>query len=476
MKNKLFKSIFMTTFCITSLTLATLNHAEELQKASVPTDLKVLAEKSKTEDQLTNQQRETEFLKNKQAQQALLKQALAELKIQELKSEQLEKQFSENEKNVDLVYKDLIEALGALKEIFGHLTASAGDLRAQLETSVVSAEYPDREFFLKNFISAMESDTRLPGSEQIEQLWQEMLNEMQASGTVRVFETQVVLPNGEFSAMPVYRVANFNLVSDKKYLSYSAESQLISELLRQPSGANLSELSTLKNLKDGAYVRFLIDPTGPIGGSYLKAMIASPGLIERWHQGGLIGYIITLFGLLALVLSALRFTDLNKKMHWVEQQVQDWQEGKKVDTTNLQNPLAQVLKVYQEDKNLEPDALEMRLADAILKQKPGIERYLSTIKIISMVAPLLGLLGTVAGMIVTFQAITLFGAGDPKTMAGGISSALVTTVLGLCVAIPAVLAHATLMSRANHINHILREQSAGLIALRYEHQNTQEKN
>ncbi len=91
-------------------------------------------------------------------------------------------------------------------------------------------------------------------------------------------------------------------------------------------------------------------------------------------------------------------------------------------------------------------------------------RNITLIQVISVVAPLLGLLGTVIGMILTFQAITLFGTGDPKTMAGGISTALMTTVLGLCVAIPMVLLHSIVNARSKGVLLVLNEQSAGILA------------
>ncbi|MEC8351463.1 MAG: MotA/TolQ/ExbB proton channel family protein, partial [Pseudomonadota bacterium] len=102
------------------------------------------------------------------------------------------------------------------------------------------------------------------------------------------------------------------------------------------------------------------------------------------------------------------------------------------------------------------------------REMPKITRNLTLIKIISVVAPLLGLLGTVTGMINTFQAITLFGTGDPKLMAGGISQALVTTVLGLVVAIPTVFLYTLLNTRSKNMLLILQEQSAGIIAERSE--------
>ena len=122
------------------------------------------------------------------------------------------------------------------------------------------------------------------------------------------------------------------------------------------------------------------------------------------------------------------------------------------------------MQVYAKNKGVDAETLQLKLDEAILKEQPLINARIAFIKIISMVAPLLGLLGTVIGMIVTFQAITLFGTGDPKTMAGGISQALITTVLGLTVAIPTVLLHSIVDSRAKGILHVLTEQSAGMVA------------
>ena len=123
-----------------------------------------------------------------------------------------------------------------------------------------------------------------------------------------------------------------------------------------------------------------------------------------------------------------------------------------------------MLAVYHENRDIDEETLQLKLDEAILKEQPALQARIAFIKIISMVAPLLGLLGTVIGMIVTFQAITLFGTGDPKTMAGGISQAFITTVLGLVVAIPTVLLHSIVQSRSTGVMHILTEQSAGLIA------------
>ncbi|HSG59876.1 MAG TPA: MotA/TolQ/ExbB proton channel family protein, partial [Pseudomonadales bacterium] len=202
---------------------------------------------------------------------------------------------------------------------------------------------------------------------------------------------------------------------------------------------------------------FYVDPTGATGGSFLAALINSPDLEERWHQGGYVGYVITAVGVVAMLIAVMRLLVLGGMSSKVKAQL-------KSKTANTNNPLGRVLKVHEDNPSMDTETLELKLSEAILKETPAIEKHLTLLKIIAAVAPLLGLLGTVTGMIVTFQAITIFGAGDPKAMAGGISGALVTTVLGLIVAIPTVLMHTIVNGKAKEIIHILEEQTTGIIA------------
>ena len=132
--------------------------------------------------------------------------------------------------------------------------------------------------------------------------------------------------------------------------------------------------------------------------------------------------------------------------------------------TKVVEALGRVMKVGNDNLDKDIETLELKLAEAIMSERPAIERGINVVKIISVVAPLAGLLGTVTGMIVTFQQITLFGTGDPKIMAGGISQALVTTVLGLVVAIPTTLLHSFANSSARGIINVLEEQSTGIVA------------
>ncbi len=415
-----------------------------------------MVQQSKVAESSEHKKREAEFRRQKANQQQLLNQAKQTKVDEEKRSEQLETKYSEQELEVTAKRAQLQERLGSLKELFGHLTSTAGDLRNNLSTSIVSAQYPGRAAFLDSLIDKMNSATKLPTIEEIERLWYEIQREtIEGSKTVK-FSGTVITPSGEQNVQDVVRVGNFQLLSNGKYLEFVPKGEKMAELTRQPAGSLLSAASALQNSTDG-FTRVGIDPTGPSGGSFLSALINSPSIVERWHQGGLVGYIITGVGAFAMLLAIWRFIVLAGISSKVNSQL-------KSATPNTNNPLGRVLKVAEDNKGLDGESLELKLEEATLKERPAIESGLNLLKIIAMVAPLLGLLGTVTGMIITFQAITIFGAGDPKAMAGGISGALVTTVLGLVVAIPTVLMHTLVNGRAKRVLHILEEQSAGIIA------------
>ncbi|WP_250461125.1 MotA/TolQ/ExbB proton channel family protein [Microbulbifer litoralis] len=424
------------------------------EEASSLDELLNMVRQSKIAESKEHKQREAEFRRQKANQQALLTKAQNTRASEEARSERLEAKYQEQEVMVQQKREQLEERMGSLKELFGQLTSTAGDLRANMSNSLVSAQYPGRTEFLDTLIEKMNSQTKLPTIEEIERVWFELQREIVESGKVVKFNSTVIKPDGEQVEQEVVRVGNFNLVSGGKYLEMN-EGKL-SELVRQPSGEYLTMAQNLQSATSG-FTAFGVDPTGPTGGSYLKAMINSPSIVERWHQGGPVGYIITTVGVFAMLLAIWRLIVLSGVSAKVNAQLRS-------SSPNTNNPLGRVLAVAEENKGVDGETLELKMEEAVLKERPAIESGLNLLKIISMVAPLLGLLGTVVGMIVTFQAITIFGAGDPKAMAGGISGALVTTVLGLCVAIPTVLMHTVVNGRAKRVLHILEEQSAGIVA------------
>lgn len=405
-------------------------------------------------DAAENKKREQAFIKEREEQVARIKQAMAEIQRLEAKSVELEKQFNANELLVEEKRQQRDERLGSLKELFGHLTAAAGDLRSRFRNSITTSQFPDREAFLDGLIKKMNSDTDLPTLEEIEQVWYELHQEMTESGRVVKYSATV----GTEKERDIVRIGLFNLISNGDYLAYDADTRSVSVLPRQPAG--LSDHATLLQSSSSSDINPVgIDPTGAAGGGFLKAIINTPTLEERWHQGRQVGYIITSIGVFALLVALWRFLALNMIGMKISGQLK-----KKEATTD--NPLGRILSVAEANKGSDIDSLELKMGEAILKESPKIQSGLSLLKIIAMVAPLLGLLGTVTGMIIVFQAITIYGAGDPKAMAGGISSALVTTVLGLIVAIPTLLLHTLLSGKAKKLLHILEEQSAGIVAER----------
>ncbi|MDC0980364.1 MotA/TolQ/ExbB proton channel family protein [Bdellovibrionales bacterium] len=396
-----------------------------------------------------NMAREKRFISDKLAQAQLLSSAKKELKKLEAKSNQLNSEFSMQEKKLTILESDLNLAVGTLGEMFGVVRQVSGDLKGQVQNSVVSAEILDREAFA----SRLAESKALPAMADLEHLWFELQREMTESGKITQFKRAVISPSGEKKIKNVTRVGSFNLVADGKYLSYQEETKQVLELPRQPEGHFLSMVEELEGASSG-HVAFGLDPSR---GSILSMLIQAPNLSERVQQGGLVGYVILALLALGLGLVVERFLALQKQDKVIKEQLAS-------SYVDLTNPIGQMIQAFENHKDEDIESIELKLDEIIIKNTPTITRGIPTIKLLSAVAPLLGLLGTVTGMIVTFQSITLFGTGDPKLMAGGISQALVTTVLGLVCAIPLLLLHNWIANKSQALVHIMEEQCAGLIS------------
>ena len=397
------------------------------------------------------------FEQNQDEQERLLQEANNEKAAQERRSDQLETTFESNELLIADVTAQLDARLGSLRELFGILQQVAGDARAQFDNSFTNVEFPDRSQFLTDLAAKMGSSSQLASIEEIERLWFELQREATEQGKVkRIRDYRVITSDGQESFEDVVRIGTFNVVAAGRYLSHNPDTNTLSELQRQPSeGRFTGSTSDLLAAAPGSgVVRFGLDPTH---GVILSSLVQSPNLQERINQGGIVGYVIIALGLLGVLLSLERLISLTIAGTRVKRQLKN-------DTPSDDNALGRVLQVYHSNRQVDTETLELKLGEAILKETPALQRGILFIKVISVVAPLLGLLGTVTGMINTFQAITLFGTGDPKTMAGGISQALVTTVLGLTVAIPTVLLHTIVSGRSKTITQILQEQTAGIVA------------
>jgi biopolymer transport protein ExbB len=412
----------------------------------------------RVKDADANKKRIAEFQKDRGRQQQLLRDMAAEQARQEALSMQLEETFELNDAEIIDLERALQERLGELKELFGVLQQAAGDARGNFDTSVTQIQFPDRGEWLTSFAQKMGSTTRMPTLEEIERIWFELQREMTESARIVKLNTSVINAQGEEEQREVVRVGLFNVVSDGQYLEYVPETGRLVELQRQPASRYTNRAGDLQESSGGSNNAFAVDPTR---GQLLALLVQSPSLTERIAQGKEVGYVIIALGIVGLAIAIWRLLALSTTAAKVNRQT------KNLDKAG-NNPLGRVLKIAHDNPDSDVESLELKLGEAILKELPKFNSMLSFLKIISVVAPLLGLLGTVTGMIVTFQAITLYGAGDPKLMAGGISTALVTTVLGLVVAIPTVFLHTLVQSRAKRLTQILQEESAGMLSERAE--------
>jgi biopolymer transport protein ExbB len=411
----------------------------------------------RVKDAAENKKRIEEFQRDRAQQQQLLKNMQAEKTRQENLSEQLEDTFEANDAQIIDLERALQDRLGELKELFGVLQQAAGDARGNFDTSVTQIQFPDRGEWLTSFAQKMGSTTRMPTIAEMERLWFELSREMTESAKVARINTTVVTADGQEEEREVVRVGLFNVVSDGKYLEYVPETGRLVELQRQPQSRYTSRAEDLQEAQEGM-TGFAVDPTR---GQLLALLVQSPSMMERIAQGKQVGYVIIVLGVIGLVVALWRLFALWTTAAKVHSQAKNLEQAGN-------NPLGRVIKVALDNPDADVEALELKLGEAILKETPKFTAMLQFLKIISVVAPLLGLLGTVTGMIITFQAITLYGAGDPKLMAGGISTALVTTVLGLVVAIPMVFLHTLVQSRAKRLTQILQEEAAGMLSERAE--------
>ena len=431
-----------------------INVASAQDNASSMGELLKLIEQGQARDSREARQREATFAQSKNKQQSLLNGAKAERSRQERESERLENLFKDNQARIITARAALDVRLGALKELFGVLQTVAGDTQGRFDASLTNIQFPDRGKFLVELGGKMANSSSLPSIQDIEHLWYELQREITETGKVVKFAHEITNKDGVRETTEIVRVGPFNVVADGRYLKYDSDTHNVSELQRQPEQGRF--VKSTSNIFDSTagQVRFGLDPTR---GGILAQLVDVPNMRERVDQGGIVGYCIISLGLIGLLIALWRFAVLTMASRKVTAQL-------KAASANQNNPLGRVLAAYEANQNADTETIELKLSEAALKEMPGLTQGLLFIKIISVVAPLMGLLGTVTGMIKTFQVITLYGAGDPKLMAGGISQALVTTVLGLVVAIPMVLIHTVVSGQSRKIINVLHSQSAGIVA------------
>ncbi len=395
-----------------------------------------------------NQEREARFRREEANQEQELSRLQAEVRAAEREAERLENLREELDRELESLRATLAERQGEFGELFGVARAAAADLEGNLAESLISAQFPNRG----EDLSRMAQSGSLPTIEELEYLWFTMLQEISEQARVARFDAPVILSDNRSETETVVRIGPFAAFTERGFL-IPRDGQL-RYLVRQPGGGAVRAARDVYNFDGSGVTRGLIDPSL---GALLGMAVEIPNLRERIDQGGGIGYAIIIVAIFGTLLALLRWLLLSITAMRVKSQMRS-------STPSSGNPLGRIMIAYEENRKEDLETLQMRLDDAVLQELPKLESGLNIVKVLAAIAPLMGLLGTVIGMIVTFQAITLFGTGDPKLMAGGISQALVTTVLGLIAAIPLLLLHAFASGTARRLGQVLEQQSISLVA------------
>jgi len=424
--------------------------------AAEPANLQELLDQTRNARALqakANAAREREFLAQRDQQAKLLKEAQQARDAAEARSQAVSAEYDKNDLRIQELEGLLNQRMGSLGELFGVVRQVSGDVSGVLLASLISAQYPGRDEFFTNLAKAKE----LPSITQLEKLRDEMLQEMVASGEVVQFQADVVATDGSRTKQPVVRVGPFIAMSDGQYITYKPEVKVLTVLPRQPPGWLTALAAGVQEAKTG-YVESAIDPSR---GVLLGLYVERPSWVERVQRGEMVNYVILFVGLVGAICSIYQFFYLLRVRFAVSRQLRS------LDHPRTDNPLGRVLATFRgEGANAEEEAevIELRISEAVLREVPLLERFQAFLRLAVAAGPLLGLVGTVVGMIITFQSITESGQSDPRLMAHGIGTAMIATVLGLGIAIPLLFVNAGLASMSKGVVQILDEQSTGLLA------------
>ncbi|MDC3302427.1 MotA/TolQ/ExbB proton channel family protein [Gammaproteobacteria bacterium] len=371
--------------------------------------------------------------------QALLDDAKTKLANEIDRNINLEASFEQNEKTLAELEEKLEIKVGVLGELFGVTRQYAGELLAASENSVVFYEFPNRPEVLKDI-----GQEKVHNLDQLENLWISYFDEIVAGSEIKNFEATITAPNGENIVGEVTRYGLFSASYDGKFVKPVSSLNSFQLLAKQPENTFTKTLS--KHKRADEYTNVSIDPTR---GFLLSLYLDKANWFERIAQGKSIGFVIIFIGFIGLAFSIFKITKLREYSNEV---LND-------KTDNIPSKMESLIK-----DGASRESKENIIDEFIINYSSKIEWGNNWVKFFAAVAPLLGLLGTVIGMIETFQAITLFGTGDPKQMAGGISQALVTTMLGLIVAAPLLGMYTYLSEKTESIVQVLEEKASYILS------------
>ena len=424
------------------------------------TNLPAYVQRLRDDERRLAQERLARFRAEQQKAERQAQEAVARRNAAEQRSTQLDKQWTANEARIAQLSGLLKEHEGNLGELFGVTRQVAGDAANTLQQSMLTAQYgtpaegEDRAEFLRRLAGAR----ALPSITELERLWYELVREMTDGGKVVKFRTSVLERDNKTKVdMNVVRVGPFTAVSDGEYLGYLSSQKSLAQLNGELLGQFRSIALALQNAPNSGYARAVVDPAS---GGLLGLYVERPGLLRRVREGEVVGYVIIAVGVIGVLLALFQAAYLVAARMSVSAQLRDLKNPKP------NNALGRVLLAFRgEGKKIQnPELAELRISEAVLREVPKLERFQSFLRLAVAAGPLLGLIGTVIGMIITFRAIVASGSSDPKIMARGIGQAMIATVLGLGIAIPLLFITAGLAALSRAVTQILDEQSHSMLA------------
>jgi biopolymer transport protein ExbB len=434
----------------------------QTQVASHEDLLRQVEQNRAAENQLTQQRRaEYEGKATQQEKDALMRAAEQRRDQLDSASDALGETYQANElriNNLNTELRDKASALG-LAEVFGLARQAANDMSSILQQSLITTQFPAPagELARDEWLRQFSTSRAMPTATELERVWFEIQREMTASGQVAKYRTTVVQPTGEPVESEVIRIGPFTAISNAQFLSYLPNLRTLNVLPRQLPEEFMEVARSFTTATSG-YVNAVVDANR---GVMLGLYVERPTNLERVESGELIGLIIIVVGALGGLAFVFQLVALVITRISVSRQL------KHLDQPAANNPLGRVLLAFKGDRakiEENADVAELRITEAVLKEVPKLERFQAFLRLCVAAGPLLGLIGTVWGMILTFQSITESGSSDPKLMATGIGIAMIATVLGLFVAITLLFANALLNSLSRGIVQVLDEQSAGMLA------------
>jgi biopolymer transport protein ExbB len=407
------------------------------------------------------QQRESQFNAAAAAdQERLMQEAEANVVAIEAQVAQKTEIYSQNELainelNAQIRQKERDLGLG---EVFGLARQVSGDVSSVLQQSLTNAQFAEvDEINRVDFMRNLAASEGIVSTDDLERLWFELQREITASGQVATYTGTVAGPSGDMREAKITRIGVFTSMADGQYLAYLPNLAQLNILPRQLPNEFMEMGRNLQSASSG-YVWTVADPTR---GVLTALYVERPNWVQRIEDGEHINYVILAVGLAGSLAFIFQLIYLIFVRIAVSAQLRHLEKPTK------NNPLGRVLLAFKGDmKSIEGDSdiAELRVSEAVIKEIPRLERFQAFLRLAVAAGPLLGLVGTVVGMIMTFQSITESGSSDPKLMADGIGAAMIATVLGLGIAVPLLFANALLTSLSRSIVQVLDEQSTGMLA------------